>query len=280
MEMSDTKAVPARRSGRKKGGLAETTRFLLLVFLLALILRSFIAAPFVIPSGSMLPRMMIGDFLFVAKWPYGYSRFSMPFGLAKFEGRLFENQPKRGDVVVFRYPGNENDDYVKRLIGLPGDKVQLREGTVWLNGKAMPRVRIADYLMPITANSPCRYVVPSLARTVEGEGGQRFCAYDRYRETLPGGRSYEILDQLDGGPGDETEAFTVPEGRYFVMGDNRDDSLDSRFERTEEGVGFLPADHLVGRAMITFFSTDGSAEWLKPWTWFSAARWERIGETF
>ena len=274
MATSDTK----RR--KNKGGVAETTRFLFLVFLFALILRSFILAPFVIPSGSMLPRMMIGDFLFVAKWPYGFSRFSMPFGLASFQGRIFDGQPKRGDVVVFRYPGGGEDDYVKRLIGLPGDRLQLRGGGLWLNGKAVPRVRIADYLMPITANSPCRYVVPSLARIVDDGDGSRFCAYDRYRETLPGGRSYEVLDQIAGGPGDETEIFTVPQGQYFVMGDNRDDSLDSRFPPDAQGVGLLPADYLIGRAMITFFSTDGSAEWVKPWTWFSAARWERIGETF
>jgi signal peptidase I len=280
MGMSDIKAAPAKRSGLKKDGFAETTRFLLIVFLFALILRSFIAAPFLIPSGSMLPRMMIGDFLFVAKWPYGYSRFSLPFGLARFEGRFFEGQPERGDVVVFRNPDGSDDDYVKRLIGLPGDRLQVREGALWLNGKPVPRVRIADYLMRITPNSPCRYVVPSLARTVEGENGRRFCAYDRYRETLPGGRSYEILDQLEGGPGDETQIITVPKGQYFVMGDNRDDSLDSRFALEADGVGFLPADHLIGRALITFFSTDGSAEWTKPWTWFSAARWERIGETF
>ena len=264
----------------KKGGFGETTRFLLLLFLLALLLRSFIVAPFSIPSGSMLPRMMIGDYLFVSKWPYGFSRHSIPFGLLSFEGRLFENAPARGDVAVFRDPAGGNEDIVKRVIGLPGDRIQMRAGTLHLNGKTVPKVRIADYLMPVTANSPCRYVVAERARVVTDDEGNRFCAYARHRETLPGGRSYDVLDQMPDGPADETPVFTVPERHYFMMGDNRDDSLDSRFPPAAGGVGFVPADNLIGRALITFFSTDGSAEWLKPWTWLSAARLERIGETF
>ena len=260
----------------KKGGLAETTRFLLLLFLFAVILRSFILAPFFIPSVSMQPRMMIGDFLFVAKWPYGYSRFSMPFGLASFDGRFFGGEPERGDIVVFRHPG-DNQDWVKRLIGLPGDTIQMRRGQLFLNGRAIPKVRIADWLIPVSPNSPCS----ELAKPVE-EGETRFCAYPRYRETLPGGRSYEVLDQIHvlGRPPDDTPVYTVPAGHYFMMGDNRDESSDSRFSLDQKGVGFLPRDYLVGRAMIVFFSTDGSAEWLKPWTWFSAARWDRIGETY
>ncbi len=272
-------AAPAERP-RKQGGVLDTLRFLLLVFLFAVVLRSFIVAPFVIPSGSMLPRLMIGDFLFVAKWPYGYSRYSLPFGIARFEGRFLASEPKRGDVVVFRYPGNENEDYVKRLLGLPGDRIQMREGTLWLNGKPVPKVRIADYLMPTSPNSPCRYVDPDAGRLVTDEEGKRFCAYRQFRETLPSGRSYTVLDQVDGGPADDSAVFVVPAGHYFMMGDNRDDSEDSRFPLNEAGVGFLPADRLIGRALITFFSTDGSAEWVKPWTWASAARWERIGETF
>jgi len=227
----------------------------------------------------MLPRMMIGDFLFVAKWPYGYSRFSMPFGLGSFDGRIFARAPDRGDVAVFRNPAGGEDDYVKRVIGLPGDTVQMRKGTLFLNGKAVPRVRVADFLMKVTLNSPCRTVDPDAARFVEEADGTRYCAYRRYRETLPGGRSYYVLDQIDG-IADDTPLFRVPPGHYFMMGDNRDDSMDSRFPQAAEGVGFLPADHLIGEALITFFSTDGTAEWLKPWTWFTAARWNRIGETF
>jgi signal peptidase I len=264
----------------KKGGLGETTRFLLLLFLLALLLRSFIVAPFSIPSGSMLPRMMIGDYLFVAKWPYGFSRYSIPFGLLSFQGRFFEETPARGDVAVFRDPAGGNEDIVKRVIGLPGDRIQMRSGTLHLNGKPVPKVRMADYLMPITPNSPCRYVAAERARVVSGEAGKRFCAFARYRETLPGGRSYDVLDQMQDGQADDTAVFRVPQRHFFMMGDNRDDSLDSRFPIQMEGIGFVPADNLIGRALITFFSTDGSAEWLKPWTWFSAARGERIGETF
>ncbi len=279
MESSDTAAALPATPSKRRSALGETTRFLLMLFLFALILRSFILAPFMIPSGSMLPRMMIGDYLFVAKWPYGYSRFSMPFGIGGFEGRIFAGTPERGDVVVFRYPGGGDDDYVKRLIGLPGDRIQMIGGTLHLNGKPIPKVRIADYLVPITPNSPCRYVDQEAARIVT-DRGRRFCSYPRFRETLPGGRSYDVLDQLDGGPGDDTPVHTVPAGHYFMMGDNRDDSQDSRFATEAEGVGYLPSEYIVGRALITFFSTDGSAEWLKPWTWVSAARWERIGETF
>jgi signal peptidase I len=262
--------------GKKKGGVGETTRFLLLFFLFALLLRTFVLAPFVIPSGSMLPELRIGDYLFVSKWPYGYSRYSVPFGLASFSGRLLGGEPKRGDVVVFRYPGTD-DDWVKRLIGLPGDRVQMRGGQLILNGKPVPKVRVADFVMPVTPNSPCRY--GGRVRAPETEGGRRVCRYPRYRETLPDGRSYEVLDQVEGGA-DDTTVFTVPAGHYFMMGDNRDDSADSRFRPDQLGVGLLPRDYVIGRASIAFFSTDGSAEWIKPWTWFSAARWERVGQTF
>ena len=243
----------------KKGGPADTIRFLLLVFLIAIVFRTFIFAPFMIPTGSMLPRMMIGDYLFVAKWPYGVSRHSLPFGLGGFDGRWFAAEPKRGDIVVFRFPGSDQD-YVKRLIGLPGDRIQMRAGQLYLNARPVPRVRIADWLMPRSPNSPCRYV--------------------RYRETLPGGRAYDVIDQLPDGAGDDTPVLTVPAGHYFMMGDNRDDSEDSRFPLSVGGVGFLPADKLIGRAEIIFFSTDGSASWARPWSWFTATRWDRIGDTY
>jgi signal peptidase I len=277
--MAASKTISGKGRTRAKGGLAETTRFLMIVFVSAILLRSFVVAPFVIPSGSMLPRMMIGDYLFVAKWSYGFSRYSMPFGLGSFQGRYFGGRPDRGDVAVFREPNGSEDDYVKRVIGLPGDRVQMRDGTLYLNGKAVPKIRVADYLMPLTPNSPCRTVDPEAERIVRDDDGRRYCAYPRFRETLPGGRSYYVLDQLDG-IADDTAVFQVPPRHYFLMGDNRDDSMDSRFSKDAEGVGFLPEDYLIGEALITFFSTDGSADWLKPWTWFSAARWERIGETF
>jgi signal peptidase I len=272
-------AQPDMPVEKKKESWWETLRFFLYLFVAAVVIRTFLFAPFMIPSGSMLPNLMIGDYLFVAKWPYGYSRYSFPFGLASFEGRLFESAPERGDIVVFRYPGAEDEDYVKRVIGLPGDTIELVDGVVILNGEPVQRQRVADYPMPVSPNSPCRVVgndPEAGART--GPGGSE-CFYPRYREVLPGGRAFEVLDQ-GLGEADNIEPLVVPAGHLFVMGDNRDDSYDSRYAVEENGVGLLPIDHVVGRASIAFWSTDGSAEWLMPWTWFSAARWDRIGKTW
>lgn len=263
---------------RSGGELGETLRVLALLFLATLLLRGFVLAPFSIPSQSMLPRMMAGDYLFVAKWPYGWSRLAVPLGLGSFEGRLFGRLPARGDVVVFRYPDGGDEDYVKRVIGLPGDIVQLRGGQLWLNGAPVPRTRISDFLMPVSPNSPCHSVAADGARLLEIDG-RRFCAFARYRETLPDGTSFEVLDQARSA-GDDTGPFRVPADHLFVMGDNRDDSEDSRFPVARGGVGLLPADHLIGRALITFFSTDGSARWSRPLGWAQATRWDRIGGTF
>jgi len=267
-------------------------RFLLILLLATLFVRSCIAAPFSIPSGSMLPNLMIGDYLFVSKWNYGYSRYSFPFGIAQFDGRVMGGLPERGDIVVFRYPGPRNEDFVKRVIGLPGDRIELRGGHVIINNQPTGRERIADFIVPVSENSPCRPLGGG-ARAITSEDGETACAYPRYRETLPGGRSYEIIDQIIATPercaetpgvdpcrADNFGPITVPEGQVLVMGDNRDDSLDGRFPVSQNGVGLLPVDYLQGRALVSFFSTDGSAEWLLPWTWFTAARWDRIGTTY
>lgn len=256
-----------------------TIRFLIVLFVVTLMVRSFVFAPFMIPSGSMLPNLMIGDYLFVTKWPYGWSRYTMPFGIGGFEGRIWGRLPDRGDIVVFRNPGAENYDIVKRVIGLPGDRVAVRDGVVILNGRPVPRERIADFVMPESPNTDCRVIGNDpAARTMSGPNGTE-CHYPRYRETLPEGRSYEILEQ-GRTPLDDFAEVVVPEGHLFMMGDNRDDSADSRVPQTAGGVGFLPVDNVLGEALVAFWSTDGSAEWLKPWTWFSGARGNRIGTLY
>ena len=259
---------------REKESAGSLLRFVLILVVLAWALRSFIVAPFNIPSGSMLPTLYIGDYLVVAKWPYGFSRFSFPFGFPSFEGRIFAHLPKRGDVAVFRHP-NGDVDLIKRVIALPGDTIAVRNGDPILNGHPIPRMRLPAYKLPISANTPCRAVPPAdpLATRIDGRA---YCLFTAYRETLPGGPSYTVLDQVDHGPADDFPATRVPPGRVFMMGDNRDDSLDSRFQSNEGGVGMLPVENLIGRAEFTFWSTDGSAAYAKPWSWFTALRSKRL----
>ena len=254
----------------------QTIRFCAKLALGVLILRSFIVAPFDIPSESMLPRLLIGDYLLVAKWPYGWSRWSLPFGVPLIPAMHWAG-PRRGDVVVFRSPevAGESHDVVKRVIGLAGDTIQVRRGQLILNGVAVPRDRVGDFMLPVTANFVGHCPAGHEAVGVEGPA----CRYDRYRETLPGGRTYTVLDTRPDADGDDTSLYTVPAGNVFLMGDNRDNSADSRFP-APVGMGYIPVERLEGRALVTFFSTDGSALWLKPWTWGSAARGERVGGGF
>lgn len=253
-------------------------RFILTLVILAWALRSFVVQPFNIPSGSMLPTLYIGDYLMVAKWPYGYSRYSFPFGFPSFDGRIFGHLPKRGDVVVFHHPV-EGEDLIKRVIGLPGDTVAMSNGQLILNGRAVERRPLPPSQVPVSPNSPCRVVPPAIPVVAAVRGGS-YCLYRAYLETLPGGPSYTVLDQVDHGPADDFAPVRVPPGRIFLMGDNRDDSLDSRFPAFEGGVGMVRVDHLIGRALITFWSTDGGASYLKPWTWFTALRASRIGNGY
>ncbi|WP_184475223.1 signal peptidase I [Rhizorhapis suberifaciens] len=271
----------------KKSETGDFLLFLVKLGLFVFILRSFIVSPFNIPSESMQPRLLIGDYLLVAKWPYGYSRYSLPFSLPLIPGRILPHTPDRGDVVVFKAPPTQRQDYIKRVIGVAGDLVQVKNGVVYLNGTAIPKKRIEDLMLPVSQNmldaaaqenaaSPCyRPMFESSAAD-----GTPICRYPQYRETLPNGKSYNVLD-LENGIADNTEVFVVPEGHLFLMGDNRDRSADSRFPAVDgAGIGFVPEQNLVGKALISVFSTNGSANWLLPWTWFTAARFSRIGESF
>ena len=271
-------AAPPAEGGAEHGKTGGTLRFLLLLALFAWAFRSFVIAPFSIPSGSMLPTLYIGDYLAVAKWPYGYSRFSFPLNIPSFKGRIFSRVPKRGDVAVFRPPGGDME-FVKRVIGVPGDTVEVRGGMLVLNGRQLPREALRPFAMPISANSPCK-VVPPAQPMVTGIQGEFRCLYPAYRETLPDGPSYTVLDQVESPRADDFAAVTVPQGHVFMMGDNRDDSLDSRFSPVEGGIGFVPIENLVGRAIFTFWSTDGTASYIKPWTWFTALRGGRIGNGY
>ena len=270
-------AISPAKPKQPRSELNETVRFLLKLALVVLILRSFLFAPFSIPSESMLPRLLIGDYLFVTKWNYGYSRWSLPYGVPPIPGRILGRDPARGDVVVFRSPGPDDHDVIKRVIGLPGDTIQVRRGQVILNGKAIPKQRVADFVLPLTANFDAQKCGATF-QDVDA-AGVPVCRYPRFRETLPNGKSYMVLDQADIPQADDTGLYTVPAGSVFLMGDNRDDSADSRFP-APIGMGYIPMERIEGKAVVTFFSTDGNASWINPVSWVSAARWSRVGEGF
>ena len=241
----------ADKSQKKSGGLGETISVIIQALLLALVIRTFLFQPFSIPSGSMRPTLLEGDYLFVTKWAYGYSHHSMPFSPNLFSGRIFGSAPERGDVAVFKFPPNPSLDYIKRVIGLPGDRVQMREGQLYINGEAVAREKVGEI------NNPD---ITELNRPVEV-----------WRETLPNGVSYDTLDLTPNGVGDNTREFVVPAGHYFMMGDNRDNSTDSRFS-----VGYVPEENLVGRANIIFFSIADGASPLEIWKWPSSLRASRL----
>jgi signal peptidase I len=238
----------------KRGGVVDTIIVIVEALLIAVVIRTFLFQPFNIPSGSMMGNLLIGDYLFVTKYAYGYSRHSFPFSLAPFEGRVLASTPERGDVVVFKLPTDGETDYIKRVIGLPGDRIQMIQGVLHINGQPVQRERVEDFRMP--------------------DAFGRIVPVRQFRETLPNGRSYVTLDLQDNGYLDSTDVYTVPAGQYFMMGDNRDNSTDSR---VLQSVGYVPFDNLVGRASFIFFSVhEGERAWAF-WRWPWSVRWERIG---
>jgi len=282
-DVATTLSTPAPSARRRSSeGWGGVLRFVLSVALMGLCLRSFVVMPRSIPSESMMPRLLVGDYLMVAKWPYGFSRFSLPWAPPGPHGRFLAMTPQRGDIVVFRAPPDDKSDYIKRLIGLPGDRIQMKDGVLWLNGKPVPKIRESDFVIPIAANTECRTIAN--VETPYGPGanfeGKPTCRFARYRETLLGGISYDVLDQGDT-PQDGTPVITVPAGHYFMMGDNRDMSADSRFPAAiGGGIGFVPAENLEGRALFMIWSTDGSSHWTNPASWWHALRTSRIGHGF
>ncbi len=238
------------KSREKKGsGIGETVKIVIQALLLALIVRTFLFQPFNIPSGSMKSTLLVGDYLFVSKYAYGFSRYSLPFGPNLFEGRIWAAEPERGDVAVFKLPRDNSTDYIKRVVGLPGDEIQMIDGVLHINGKAVEREKVDQW--------------------VDDDG----IRYDRYKETLPNGVTYMTLDRDPNGPEDNTQLYEVPEGHYFMMGDNRDNSQDSR---VLSAVGYVPFENLVGRAEVIFFSVaDGASAW-QFWKWPWTVRWDRL----
>jgi signal peptidase I len=250
MHVAEKSAEKAR-----SGGLWETVKVIIQALLIALVFRTFLYHPFNIPSGSMVPTLLVGDYLFVSKFSYGYSRYSFPIALPFIDGRVWGEEPERGDIAVFRLPRNPDTDYIKRVIGLPGDRIRMVNGVLHINGEPVVRERLEDYV----GENAFGQTVP----------------VRQYRETLPNGVSYMTLDLSQSSEMDTTQVYEVPPGHYFMMGDNRDNSTDSRFLQL---VGFVPEENLIGRAEIIFFSVDEDAPAWAVWQWPWSLRVARLFE--
>jgi signal peptidase I len=247
---------------KTSSGLTETIKTLVYAVIIAIVIRSFLYEPFSIPSGSMEPTLLVGDYLFVSKFSYGFSRYSLPMGvpLIPGPGRLFFQEPHRGDVVVFKLPKDNSTDYIKRLIGLPGDRIQVQKGVLYINGEPCKRENDGTYLFHNAS-----------------EGTTTL--FSQYSETLPNGVRHLIALKSDDAPAENTPVFTVPADHYFMMGDDRDNSSDSRVFgalTAEPGPGFVPVENLVGHAQFIFFSTDGYAQWWEVWKWPFSIRYDRL----
>jgi signal peptidase I len=264
-------SMAARNSYDRKPeeGIWETVKVILQALAIAFFVRTFLYQPFNIPSGSMYPTLKVGDYLFVSKLSYGYGKYSFNFSLGAFgntwvkccpvdfEGRkVLADTPQRGDVAVFKLPTDTEIDYIKRVIGLPGDRIQVKDGVLFINDIAVKKDRIDDYV------DPSRHVGNL-------DGG----LYPQYQETLPNGVTYKVLDSDTNGQVDNTDVYVVPAGHYFMMGDNRDNSQDSRFLTK---VGFVPLENFMGRADIIFFSLKPETTFWKVWELPFGIRWGRF----
>ncbi len=257
MSQTMSKSGPSAAKKAEPEGLGETIIVILQALAIALVVRTFLFQPFNIPSGSMIPTLEIGDYLFVSKYAYGYSRYSIPFGAPLFEGRILSTPPKRGDVVVFKLPRDNETDYIKRIVGLPGEKIEMKHGRLFIDDQEVPREPIEK------------------AQTEDLYG--HFGPVPTYRETLPGGVQHTIVEiQGDDGFNDNAGPFVVPPNHYFMMGDNRDNSTDSRVPPDQGGVGYVPFDNIEGRAEVTFFSVGEGAAAYEFWRWPWTLRLQRM----